>query len=117
VGEGQVQDLVVVLRQGLHLLTGDAVVQALELPVPRHGGTWVSRHCAGDAVVAVEQLSPQELISGDSQPLSTGKEDLQHQAVWQGWATLHADILRIKRCENNQCSCRFVLLIYFFPIN
>ena len=38
VGEGQVQDLVVVLRQGLHLLTGDAVVQALELPVPRHGG-------------------------------------------------------------------------------
>uniref|UniRef100_A0A8C9YQE8 Uncharacterized protein n=1 Tax=Sander lucioperca TaxID=283035 RepID=A0A8C9YQE8_SANLU len=50
-------------------------------------------------------LPPKELISGDSQPLSAGQtdsqhgivgqtqEDLQHQAVWQNWATLHPNIL------------------------
>uniref|UniRef100_A0A3P8T9H5 Uncharacterized protein n=1 Tax=Amphiprion percula TaxID=161767 RepID=A0A3P8T9H5_AMPPE len=79
-----VEDLVAVFPQRLHLHTGDAVEQTLELPIPRH--TW-------DAVVAVEQLPPQELISGDSEPLSAGltgsqhgivgqtQEDLQHQAV------------------------------------
>lgn len=58
-----------------------------------------------DAVVAVEQLPPKELISGDSQPLPAGQtclkhiimgkmqEDLQHQAVRQDWATLHPNIL------------------------
>uniref|UniRef100_A0A3Q1BDZ6 Uncharacterized protein n=1 Tax=Amphiprion ocellaris TaxID=80972 RepID=A0A3Q1BDZ6_AMPOC len=86
--KSQVEDLVAVFPQRLHLHTGDAVEQTLELPIPRH--TW-------DAVVAVEQLPPQELISGDSEPLSAGltgsqhgivgqtQEDLQHQAVWQSW--------------------------------
>lgn len=67
--------------------------------------TWVPRHSARDAVVAVEELPPQELISGDGLPLSAGltgsqhsmvgqtHEDLQHQAVWQDWDTLHPDIL------------------------
>lgn len=67
--------------------------------------TWVSGHRARYAVVAVEQLPPKELISGDSLPLSAGQtgsqhsiirqthEDLQHQAVWQNWDTLHPDIL------------------------
>uniref|UniRef100_A0A672IVN8 Uncharacterized protein n=1 Tax=Salarias fasciatus TaxID=181472 RepID=A0A672IVN8_SALFA len=96
VGEGQVQHLVAVLPQRLHLHAGDAVEQPLELPVPRH---------ARDAVVAVEQLPPQELISGHGQPLPAGQpgaqhgavrqvqEDLQQQAVRQNWATLHPDIL------------------------
>lgn len=65
----------------------------------------MSGYRARDAVVAVEQLPPQELISGDSQPLFTGqtssqhsiigqtKEDLQHQAVRQNLATLHPNIL------------------------
>lgn len=35
--EGQVQNLVVVLLQSLYLHTGDAVVESLELSVPRHG--------------------------------------------------------------------------------
>lgn len=73
-------------------------------------------YCAGNAVVAVEQLPPQELISGHSQPLSAGQtssqhsivgqtqKDLQHQAVWQNWATLHPNILKntymqlVQRC-------------------
>lgn len=67
--------------------------------------TWVSRHSARYAVVAVEELPPQKLVSGDGLPLSaclTGSqhgivgqahEDLQHQAVWQDWDTLHPDIL------------------------
>lgn len=67
--------------------------------------TWMSGHRARYAVVAVEQLPPKELISGDSLPLSAGQtgsqhsiirqthEDLQHQAVWQNWDTLHPDIL------------------------
>lgn len=65
----------------------------------------MSRHGAWYAVVAVEELPPQELISGDGLPLSAGQtgsqhgivgqtqEDLQHQAVWQDWDTLHPDIL------------------------
>uniref|UniRef100_A0A3B4VQ82 Uncharacterized protein n=1 Tax=Seriola dumerili TaxID=41447 RepID=A0A3B4VQ82_SERDU len=84
----QVEDLVAVLSQRLNLHTRDTVKQTLELSV-------VSGYRAGDAVVAVEQLPPQELISGDSQPLIMGQtqEDLQHQAVWQNWATLHNNIL------------------------
>lgn len=67
--------------------------------------TWVSGYRAWYAVVAVEQLPPKELISGDSLPLSAGQtssqhcimgqtqEDLQHQAIRQNWDTLHPDIL------------------------
>lgn len=74
----------------------------------------MSGYRAGDAVVAVEQLLPQELISGDSQPLSAGQtssqhsimgqtqEDLQHQAVWQNWATLHNNILGNTRTHTQQ---------------
>uniref|UniRef100_A0A667Y756 Uncharacterized protein n=1 Tax=Myripristis murdjan TaxID=586833 RepID=A0A667Y756_9TELE len=72
VGESQVEHLVMVLS---HRCTK-------------------TEHRAGDAVVAVKQLPPQELISGDSQPLSAGQtKDLQHQAVRQKWATLHSNIL------------------------
>uniref|UniRef100_A0A3B5B488 Uncharacterized protein n=1 Tax=Stegastes partitus TaxID=144197 RepID=A0A3B5B488_9TELE len=103
--ESQVEDLVAVLSQSLHLHTWDTVEQTFELPVPRH--TWY-------AVVAVEQLAPQELISGDSKPLSAGQtgsqhsivgqtqEDLQHQAVWQSWAPLHPNILTRKRQHDKQ---------------
>lgn len=68
--------------------------------------TWMSGHRAWDAVVAVKKLFPQELISGDSQPLPACQtssqhsimgqthEDLQHQAVRQNWATLHPIILQ-----------------------
>uniref|UniRef100_A0A3Q1GJZ9 Uncharacterized protein n=1 Tax=Acanthochromis polyacanthus TaxID=80966 RepID=A0A3Q1GJZ9_9TELE len=104
--ESQVEDLVAVLLQRLNLHTGDAVEQTLELPIPRH--TW-------DAVVAVEQLPPQELISGDSKPLSAGQtgsqhsivgqtqEDLQHQAVRQSWAPLHPNILRDTHTHQAEC--------------
>lgn len=65
----------------------------------------MSRHSTRYAIVAVEELPPKELISGDSLPLSAGltgsqhrivrktHKDLQHQAVWQDWDTLHPDIL------------------------
>lgn len=36
VGEGQMEDLVMVLSQSLNLHTGNAVKQTLELSVPRH---------------------------------------------------------------------------------
>lgn len=74
--------------------------------------TWVSGHRARYAVVAVEQLPPKELISGDGLPLSAGQtgsqhsiirqthEDLQHQAVWQNWDTLHPDILSHRQTHN-----------------
>uniref|UniRef100_A0A3B4X7R3 Uncharacterized protein n=1 Tax=Seriola lalandi dorsalis TaxID=1841481 RepID=A0A3B4X7R3_SERLL len=100
----QVEDLVTVLSQRLNLHTRDTVdgkrlkispkcvfvINNCNLLIPL-----VSGYRAGDAVVAVEQLPPQELISGDSQPLIMGQtqEDLQHQAVWQNWATLHNNIL------------------------
>lgn len=129
VGKSQVEHLVSVLPQRLNLHTGDTVKQAPELPVPRRRRctnqhrviqtckpfyfsgetrgrfTWVSGYRTGDPVVAVEQLPPEELISGNSQPLPAGQtcsehgimgqtqEDLQHQAVRQNWATLHPNIL------------------------
>uniref|UniRef100_A0A3Q2U0Z2 Uncharacterized protein n=1 Tax=Fundulus heteroclitus TaxID=8078 RepID=A0A3Q2U0Z2_FUNHE len=98
VGESQVENLVAVLPQGLNFHTGDAVIQTLELPVPRHSR---SRY----AVVSVEQLPPQELVSGDRLPLPAGQagsqhgvvgqmqEDLQHQAVRQNWTPIHPNIL------------------------
>lgn len=36
VREGQMQDLIMMLLQSLNLHTGNAVIQPLELPVPRH---------------------------------------------------------------------------------
>lgn len=75
--------------------------------------TWVSGYRAWYAVIAVEQLPPKELISGDSLPLSAGQtstqhgimgqtqEDLQHQAIWQNWDTLHPDILFTTKHHSN----------------
>uniref|UniRef100_A0A3Q3KEF1 Uncharacterized protein n=1 Tax=Monopterus albus TaxID=43700 RepID=A0A3Q3KEF1_MONAL len=66
---------------------------------------------ARDTIVAVEQLLPQELISGNSQPLSAGQtssqhsiigqmqENFQNQAVWQNLATLHTNILGSTRIQ------------------
>uniref|UniRef100_A0A8C6VUL9 Uncharacterized protein n=1 Tax=Nothobranchius furzeri TaxID=105023 RepID=A0A8C6VUL9_NOTFU len=97
-GVAPVENLISVLSQRLNLHTGDTVKQTPELPVPRQR-PW-------NPVVAVEQLPPQELISGDGQPLSAGQtrsqhsimgqtqEDLQNQAVRQNWTTLHLNILK-----------------------
>uniref|UniRef100_A0A671S3L2 Uncharacterized protein n=1 Tax=Sinocyclocheilus anshuiensis TaxID=1608454 RepID=A0A671S3L2_9TELE len=97
VRESQMQDLIMMLLQSLNLHTGNAVIQPLELPVPRL--TW-------DAVVVVEELLPEEFIPRHSKPLTTGEpcaqhclmremqEDFQHQAVWQARATCHPDILK-----------------------
>ena len=80
----------------------------------------MSGYRARDAVVAVEEFPPEELVSGHVQPLSAGQagaqhsavgemqEDLQHQAVrqgWliqhqavrQGWLVLHPGILQVPR--------------------
>uniref|UniRef100_A0A8C9RGL8 Uncharacterized protein n=1 Tax=Scleropages formosus TaxID=113540 RepID=A0A8C9RGL8_SCLFO len=64
--EGQVQDLVMVLLQGLNLHTWDAVKEPPEFPIPGHSRS-------GDTVVAVKELPPEKLISGHSQPLATGE--------------------------------------------
>uniref|UniRef100_A0A3Q0SPN6 Uncharacterized protein n=1 Tax=Amphilophus citrinellus TaxID=61819 RepID=A0A3Q0SPN6_AMPCI len=113
-GRDQVEDLVAVLSQCLNLHTGDAVKKTPELPI----FTRVPGYCAGDAVVAVEQLPPQELISGHSQPLTAGQassqhsimgqtqKDLQHQAVRQNWATLHPNILRNTYMQQVQCCAK-----------
>uniref|UniRef100_A0A8C7YU65 Uncharacterized protein n=1 Tax=Oryzias sinensis TaxID=183150 RepID=A0A8C7YU65_9TELE len=60
----------------------DTVKEPLELPVPGES-RWVSRYRAGYAVVVVEQLPPQELISGDGLPLSAGQTGSQHGSVRQ----------------------------------
>ncbi|XDV20030.1 hypothetical protein PO909_025414 [Leuciscus waleckii] len=99
------QDLIMMFLQSLNLHTGDAVIQPLELPIPRDHSTWVTRHRARDAVVAIEELPPEELIPRHGKPLMAGKpsaqhrlmremqEDFQHQAVRQARATCHPDIL------------------------
>uniref|UniRef100_A0A3P9HGK9 Uncharacterized protein n=1 Tax=Oryzias latipes TaxID=8090 RepID=A0A3P9HGK9_ORYLA len=66
----------------------DTVKEPLELPVPGES-RWVSRYRAGYAVVVVEQLPPQELISGDGLPLSAGQTSSQH-----GSTALHPNILK-----------------------
>uniref|UniRef100_A0A3B3D2Z5 Uncharacterized protein n=1 Tax=Oryzias melastigma TaxID=30732 RepID=A0A3B3D2Z5_ORYME len=83
----------------------DTVKETLELLVPRES-RWVSRYRSWYTVIVVEQLLPQELISGDGLPLSAGQtgsqhsivrqtqEDLQHQAVGQKSRTLHPNILQ-----------------------
>lgn len=83
--------------------------------------TWVSGYRTWYAIVAVEQLLPKELISGNGQPPPTGQtssqhgvmgqtqKDLQHQAIWQHWEALHPNILwtahhrnfGVMLCENN----------------
>uniref|UniRef100_A0AAR2JX49 Uncharacterized protein n=1 Tax=Pygocentrus nattereri TaxID=42514 RepID=A0AAR2JX49_PYGNA len=74
---GQVQDLIMVFLQCLHLYTGDAIIQPFKLP-----------------------LLPQELIPRYSKPLmGEMQEDLQHQAVWQARATRHPNILS----EQHEC--------------
>lgn len=86
--------------------------------------TWVSWYRARYAIVTVEQLLPEELIPGNSQPLSAGQtsfqhsvmgqqhEDLQHQAIWQHWHILHPNILRVqKSVEINRTDCmQFIYL-------
>uniref|UniRef100_A0A2K6TQ87 Uncharacterized protein n=1 Tax=Saimiri boliviensis boliviensis TaxID=39432 RepID=A0A2K6TQ87_SAIBB len=111
VGEAEVQDLVRVLTQRLHLHTGHRVIQPLELLQPGLGRcgarTWVSGHVAGHLVEAVELLPPQELVPRHVEPLAAhqprgqhvgraqAQEDLVDQAVGeQGRAALvHRDIL------------------------
>uniref|UniRef100_A0A3B3YSW9 Uncharacterized protein n=1 Tax=Poecilia mexicana TaxID=48701 RepID=A0A3B3YSW9_9TELE len=120
--ESQVKHLVTVLPQRLDFHTRDAVIQTLELPVPRHGR---SRY----PVVTVEQLPPQELISGDRLPLSAGQagsqhgivgqvqEDLQNQAVRQNWTPIHPNILEhTQRCEQELSSCRFLQFFFFLSL-
>uniref|UniRef100_A0A4W4H1S2 Uncharacterized protein n=1 Tax=Electrophorus electricus TaxID=8005 RepID=A0A4W4H1S2_ELEEL len=87
---GIVQDLIMVLLQHLHLHAGDAVIEPLKFPVPRHSRCTKQTHST-----MVNGLPPQELVPGHSEPLeaclagpqhgSMGQmqEDLQHQAVWQ----------------------------------
>uniref|UniRef100_A0A672JV19 Uncharacterized protein n=1 Tax=Sinocyclocheilus grahami TaxID=75366 RepID=A0A672JV19_SINGR len=114
---GQMQDLIMMFLQSLNLHTGNAVIQPLELPVPRHSRCthWVSRkrHRARDAVVVVEELLPEELIPRHRKPLTTGEpsaqyclmrempEDFQHQAVRQARATCHPDILKKHNINND----------------
>lgn len=71
-------------------------------PILSGCSTWVAGYRARDRVVAIEELSPQELVSRHSEPpvtCQTGvqhrrmgetQEDLQHQAVRQ----VHPDILK-----------------------
>uniref|UniRef100_A0A803WD90 Uncharacterized protein n=1 Tax=Ficedula albicollis TaxID=59894 RepID=A0A803WD90_FICAL len=110
VGEAQVQDLVIVLLQGLHLHARDGVIQPLELIVPRDTPvpvrTWVPRHIPGHAVVAVEKLLPQEFVASDGAPLLADEphrehvgvvqvqKDLEQDGVWEpGAARVHRVIL------------------------
>ncbi|KAL4825701.1 hypothetical protein H8958_008192 [Nasalis larvatus] len=106
-GEAEVQDLVRVFPQRLHLHAGHRVIQPLELLRPRKPLTWVSGHIAGHLVVAVELLPPQELVPRHGLPLAAhqprgqhvgraqAQEDLVDEAVGeQGRAALvHRDIL------------------------
>uniref|UniRef100_A0A673GKW2 Uncharacterized protein n=1 Tax=Sinocyclocheilus rhinocerous TaxID=307959 RepID=A0A673GKW2_9TELE len=113
VRESQMQDLIMMLLQSLNLHTGNAVIQPLELPVPRLSRLVKGHmHQAWDAVVVVEELLPEEFIPRHSKPLTTGEpcaqhclmremqEDFQHQAVRQArinWVCLHlAGLVRLK---------------------
>uniref|UniRef100_A0A672ZI97 Uncharacterized protein n=1 Tax=Sphaeramia orbicularis TaxID=375764 RepID=A0A672ZI97_9TELE len=121
VGESQVEDLVAVFSQRLNLHTRDTVKQTLELPIPRDGRS-------RDAIVAVEQLPPQELISGYSQPLPAGQtssqhsimgqtqENLQHQAVCSdgheagsGRHEAHAVFPALRGFKNECCITAFLI--------
>uniref|UniRef100_A0A452QBQ7 Uncharacterized protein n=1 Tax=Ursus americanus TaxID=9643 RepID=A0A452QBQ7_URSAM len=108
VGEAEMQHLVGVLLERLHLHTGYSVVdQPGALWGHVQALTWVPGHVSGHLVVAVELLPPQELVPGHGLPLAahqTGgqyvrgaqaQEDLVDEAVReQGRAPLvHCDIL------------------------
>lgn len=68
--------------------------------------TWVARYRAWDPVITIEQLPPQEFVSGHGEPLATGQsgvqhrcmretqEDLQYQTVRQVRNACHPDILK-----------------------
>uniref|UniRef100_A0A8C8ABZ5 Uncharacterized protein n=1 Tax=Otus sunia TaxID=257818 RepID=A0A8C8ABZ5_9STRI len=77
VGEAEVQNLVIVLLQGLHFHTRDGVVEPLELR------TWVPGHLPGNAVVAVEELLPEELVAGHGVPLLAHQPHREHVYVVQ----------------------------------
>uniref|UniRef100_A0A8U8CAI5 Uncharacterized protein n=1 Tax=Geospiza parvula TaxID=87175 RepID=A0A8U8CAI5_GEOPR len=95
VGEAQVQNLVIMLLQGLHLHTRDGVVEPLELIEPRGPErTWVPRHVPGHAVVAVEKLLPQEFVAGHGAPLLADEPHREHVGVVQVQKDLEQDGVR-----------------------
>uniref|UniRef100_A0A669QN91 Uncharacterized protein n=1 Tax=Phasianus colchicus TaxID=9054 RepID=A0A669QN91_PHACC len=75
-GKAEVQNLVIVLLQGLHFNARDGVVD----PERR---TWVAGHVPGHAVVAVEELLPQELVAGHGAPLPAHEAHREHVGVVQ----------------------------------
>uniref|UniRef100_A0AAY4CE09 Uncharacterized protein n=1 Tax=Denticeps clupeoides TaxID=299321 RepID=A0AAY4CE09_9TELE len=88
-----------VFFQGLDLHTGNAVIQTLELPIPGY-----SRYTIGEREIYYSSYYTVGRLydvtaegHSESQKWSmecrSSSEDLQHQAVWQGWATCHSDIL------------------------
>uniref|UniRef100_A0A8C6Z2D0 Uncharacterized protein n=1 Tax=Nothoprocta perdicaria TaxID=30464 RepID=A0A8C6Z2D0_NOTPE len=96
VGEAEVQNLVAVLLQSLHFHAGDGVVEPLELVVPGNARarTWVPRHLAGHAVVAVEKLPPEEVVAGHGAPLAAHERGGQHVRVLQVQEDLVEDAVR-----------------------
>uniref|UniRef100_A0A8C4P3N9 Uncharacterized protein n=1 Tax=Dromaius novaehollandiae TaxID=8790 RepID=A0A8C4P3N9_DRONO len=98
VGETEVQNLVIVLLQRLHFNAWDGVVEPLELVIPGHGRprqrTWVPGHLAGDAVVAVEELLPEELVAGHGVPLPAHQRRGEHVYVVQVEEDLVEDAVR-----------------------
>uniref|UniRef100_A0A3B5QXB7 Uncharacterized protein n=1 Tax=Xiphophorus maculatus TaxID=8083 RepID=A0A3B5QXB7_XIPMA len=126
VGESQVKHLVTVLPQPRIFITNMDKTTTIILSIH----TRVSRNGARYPVVTVEQLPPQELISGDRLPLSAGQagsqhgivgqmqEDLQNQAVRQTWTPIHPNILEhTQRCEQVLSYYRFLQGPIFRPTN
>uniref|UniRef100_A0A286ZWV7 Uncharacterized protein n=1 Tax=Sus scrofa TaxID=9823 RepID=A0A286ZWV7_PIG len=83
VGEAEVQDLVRVLGERLHLHAGHPVIEPPELLVPGRGRsqvlTWVSGHVAGHL----------ELVPGHGLPLAAHQPGGQHV----GWAQAQEDLV------------------------
>uniref|UniRef100_A0A8B9NH53 Uncharacterized protein n=1 Tax=Accipiter nisus TaxID=211598 RepID=A0A8B9NH53_9AVES len=77
VGEAEVQNLVIVLLQSLHFHTRDGVVEPLELVIPGDSPPH------GHAVVAVEELLPEELVPGHGVPLPAHQPRREHVYVVQ----------------------------------
>uniref|UniRef100_A0A8C6JTP8 Uncharacterized protein n=1 Tax=Melopsittacus undulatus TaxID=13146 RepID=A0A8C6JTP8_MELUD len=92
-GKAEVQNLVIVLLQGLHFHTGDSIVD----PVPPRPRTWVPGHLSGDAVVAVEEFLPQELVAGHSVPLLADQPHREHVYMVQVEEDLVEDAVREER--------------------
>uniref|UniRef100_A0A672UCU6 Uncharacterized protein n=1 Tax=Strigops habroptila TaxID=2489341 RepID=A0A672UCU6_STRHB len=93
VGKAEVQNLVIVLLQGL---TPTTAHQPLN-PVPPRPRTWVPGHLPGDAVVAVEKLLPQELVAGHGVPLLAHEPHREHVYVVQVEEDLVEDAVGEKR--------------------